>query len=225
MEPGVAGRLWPALASRLSRNNREMLQDSSRRPRHTGRMADERIARLTKEQRDCLRLVHARYQIKQIAAELGIAVSTVNARLERARNTLGVSSSPEAARLHAHYEAGLGLWFPPTDSWNPMVIPSAVSPSPDADNVEDEPQDADAVDHVGYPQPQHGDGAGQRHPAIRWPFSTAGRTDNDIKPMMRLLWVPPVAAFSLVMLAIVALLTVAVQDILGSIQHSLARIF
>ena len=51
-------------------------------------MGVDRFARLTDGQRECLRLYHAGYQIKQIASDLGLAQSTVNARLERARNTL-----------------------------------------------------------------------------------------------------------------------------------------
>lgn len=96
--------------------------------------------------------------------------------------------------------------------------------NPYADTVEGEPQDTDAANYVGYDRSPIVRPTDHGRRTIRWPFSTAGRTDNDITPLKRLLWVPAAAAISLIMLAIVAMLTVATQDILATLQHQLARI-
>jgi len=59
----------------------------------------ERLDRLTPKERACLVLVARRMSSKEIAAELGIAKTSVDTYCNRARSKLGVSNRYEAARL------------------------------------------------------------------------------------------------------------------------------
>ena len=66
---------------------------------------DPRVARLSKGQLDCLRLVHQHLSSKEIAAELGISPHTVDQRIRGALQALGVERRSQAARIVAA-EAG-----------------------------------------------------------------------------------------------------------------------
>lgn len=59
---------------------------------------------LTKGQLECLRLVRDLHTSKEIARRLGVSPHTVDARLRRAIEKLGVSSRTEAAKLLTAYE-------------------------------------------------------------------------------------------------------------------------
>jgi DNA-binding CsgD family transcriptional regulator len=63
------------------------------------------VERLSAMEQACLRLVARRLSSKQIAAELGIAKTSVDTYCNRARAKLGVADRYEAARVMA---AGLG---------------------------------------------------------------------------------------------------------------------
>ena len=63
-----------------------------------------RVEKLSEMQRACLRLVAQLRKTEQIAAELGIAPSTVNTHIERAITRLGVPNRREAARLVVAYD-------------------------------------------------------------------------------------------------------------------------
>lgn len=62
--------------------------------------------RLTEGQKECLRLFHARFEVKDIARRIDRSPVTVHQRLAAARRHLGVDRSVEAARLLAEHEAG-----------------------------------------------------------------------------------------------------------------------
>lgn len=57
------------------------------------------LARLTAQEQACLRLVAQRMSSKEIAAELGIAKTSVDTYCNRARQKLGVSDRYAAARM------------------------------------------------------------------------------------------------------------------------------
>jgi DNA-binding CsgD family transcriptional regulator len=61
--------------------------------------AQQRIARLSQGQLDCLRLVDQHLSSKEIAAELGISPHTVDQRIRGALQILGVERRAQAARL------------------------------------------------------------------------------------------------------------------------------
>lgn len=67
-------------------------------------MDEDRVASLTQAEREVLRL-WLQYEAKEIAADLRLTPTAVTERLRTARRRLGVSSSSEAARLLAEYEA------------------------------------------------------------------------------------------------------------------------
>lgn len=115
-------------------------------------MLAEKIARLTPGQKECLRLFHARHEIKDIARLLGRSEVTINQRLAIARRHLGVNRSAEAARLLVEFENDGHI--------RPIYEPSSVAETPRAVAVL--PQD------------------GGQHRNFPMPFPTRGRTDNDL---------------------------------------------
>lgn len=68
--------------------------------------------RLSERQKQCLRLFHANFEIKEIGLELALSPNTVKKYLGEARGILGVSRSAQAARLLVDYE-GDTLGIPP----------------------------------------------------------------------------------------------------------------
>ena len=115
-------------------------------------MLAEKIAHLTPGQKECLRLFHARHEIKDIARLLGRSEVTINQRLAAARRHLGVNRSSEAARLLVAYEGETDI--------PPIYESSPVGGTPGTVAVQ--PQD------------------GARHWNIPMPFPTPGRTENDL---------------------------------------------
>jgi DNA-binding CsgD family transcriptional regulator len=71
-------------------------------------METERIARLTDQQRACLRLVYAHMTSKEIAPLLGIEPGSVDQHIKAAMRVLGVGDRRAAARLLAEYEESSG---------------------------------------------------------------------------------------------------------------------
>ena len=69
-------------------------------------MTAGRIDQLTEAQRACLRLVLTHHNSKEIAALVGVSPSAIDKRIERAVQTLGVSTRFEAARQLQQYEQG-----------------------------------------------------------------------------------------------------------------------
>jgi DNA-binding CsgD family transcriptional regulator len=151
---------------------------------------------LTDGQRDCLRLYHRGYQIKQIARQLGLGISTVNQRLERARRTLGTNNSREAARLFIEHEQGRKRWIPPTGSENPLgsseLLPSIPLPRTDT-----------APRRAAFPA------------RIRWPFPTRETKTNDMTWQAKLVWLIPISITALFAVTMVGLLSIALQDVLA----------
>lgn len=68
-------------------------------------MDPHRIARLTEQQRTCLRFVYAHLTSKEIAPLMGIEPGSVDQHIKAAMKTLGVGGRKTAARILADYEA------------------------------------------------------------------------------------------------------------------------
>ena len=64
----------------------------------------DRIARLTEQQRVCLRLVYAHMTSKEIAPLLGIEPGSVDQHIKAAMRVLGVGDRRAAARMLAEHE-------------------------------------------------------------------------------------------------------------------------
>jgi len=82
------------------------------------RVGVRRVERLTAQEQACLRLVARRLSSKEIAAELGIAKTSVDTYCNRAREKLGVSDRYAAARLMAAERTG------PTEVAVAVVLPA-----------------------------------------------------------------------------------------------------
>lgn len=70
-------------------------------------MDQNRIARLTDQQRACLRLVYAHMTSKEIAPLLGIEPNSVDQHIKAAMRVLGVGDRRAAARLLAEHEGAV----------------------------------------------------------------------------------------------------------------------
>lgn len=68
-------------------------------------MDPKRIARLTEQQRTCLRYVYAHLTSKEIAPLLGIEPGSVDQHIKAAMRVLGVGDRRTAARILAEHEA------------------------------------------------------------------------------------------------------------------------
>jgi DNA-binding CsgD family transcriptional regulator len=184
-------------------------------------MTNEGFDRLTDGQRDCLRLVLQHFSIKEIGRELGIAPSTVNQRLERARSALGVDTSPEAARLVARREGWSGIWTHDPRS----VSPLPAEPETGLSEVATEEIGRDDADDMEARAGRLNDPADPPYRSfIKWPFPTSGRRHNDLTATGRLAWVLPVAILSVSLLIILALLSLGLQDMLAGLQGALKRL-
>lgn len=67
-------------------------------------MDQKRLAKLTEQQRACLRHVYAHLTSKEIAPILGIEPGSVDQHIKAAMKTLGVGDRRTAARVFAEYE-------------------------------------------------------------------------------------------------------------------------
>jgi DNA-binding CsgD family transcriptional regulator len=86
---------------------------------------DDRVARLTEGQRECLRMVYRHMETKEIARILGISPDGVAQRIKTAMRILGVQRRRDAALILATAEG--------TASYPPQVHPSrgiAMAPDP-----------------------------------------------------------------------------------------------
>ncbi|MEO5772978.1 MAG: helix-turn-helix transcriptional regulator [Sphingomicrobium sp.] len=148
----------------------------------------QRIARLSAGQLDCLRLVDQHLSSKEIAAELGISSHTVDQRVRGALQILGVERRSQAARMIAQacgpYQRLIHQ--------SPHIVP--------------EPSLDDQVGAVSY-QIRHADRAGEiggvgfnteQRPAnfrslLPPPFATRSNPRNEMSVGQRLLWIVLIA--------------------------------
>lgn len=72
-------------------------------------MDRKRIARLTEQQRTCLRFVYRHMTSKEIAPLMGIEPGSVDQHIKAAMRVLGVGDRRSAARILAEYEAAEGF--------------------------------------------------------------------------------------------------------------------
>lgn len=186
--------------------------------------------RLTEGQKECLRLFHARFEVKDIARRIGRSPVTVHQRLAAARKHLGVDRSVEAARLLAEYEARTE-----TSSQSAGIAEAEAPPSPADLQAVDRPRDVEVLEASGdllasrasdagslYSSPIYGSpmlgeavpnpakGAPER-PGIQGlplPFPTRDRPVNDMSFGLKLTYVVVLAALiALVFGGMVAALT------------------
>ena len=148
----------------------------------------ERVARLTPGQLDCLRLVDQHLSSKEISTELGISPHTVDQRVRQALQVLGVDTRKQAARIVAQYSG----------PYQRLIHQSPYIPA--------EPGSGQAGGAVGN-QIRHADRAGevggagflteQRpasfRPSLPLPFATRSNPRNEMSVGQRLFWIVTIA--------------------------------
>ena len=180
-------------------------------------MDQGRIAKLTKMQRACLRLVARPMTSKEIARELGIASNTVDQHLKAAMATLGVNSRQQAARLLMEYES------PPSPQSLVSQLQSLAGSEPDVLPA------LSSIDDMGRESPVGGEELRERRapfdtdpPAdrakIKWPFSTDGRRGNDLRPIERMIWIFVIMILLIMSFAMLA----STAETIGRIRSSIA---
>lgn len=95
-------------------------------------MARGALDQLTEAQRECLRLVYAHHNSKEIAEIVGVSPSAIDKRLERAIQLLGASSRFAAARMLAVEEGVSTYERTPSDTFD-LSPAAAVGPMQERD--------------------------------------------------------------------------------------------
>jgi len=88
-------------------------------------MDPNRIARLTDQQRICLRLVYSHMTSKEIAPRLGIEPNSVDQHIKAAMRVLGVGDRRTAARMLAEHE---GAWAARSLVYQSLDVATAPDP-------------------------------------------------------------------------------------------------
>jgi len=151
-------------------------------------MGCHRFEKLTEGQRECLRLVLAHKSSKEIARLLGKSRFTIDKRIERALQTLGVESRTEAALLLARHEGSHEyewLAYEPAALAAPLVsdimAPSQSGERPDGGHVRDS---------LGESDTSFDDWLGRRRRRLfRGPLPATGGKRNDLTMIERLIWI------------------------------------
>jgi len=146
----------------------------------------QRLARLTPGQLECLALVDQHLSSKEIALRLGISSHTVDQRVRQTLHHLGVERRTEAARL----AAGAGLLAP---------YQRLIHQPPHIDGGGAPGQQGGAVSH----QIRHADRAGgsassrgmtehslaERLTSLQLPIATRSQPRNEMSVGLRLMWI------------------------------------
>ena len=148
---------------------------------------EDRVARLSAGQLDCLRLVAGNYSSKEIAVELGISPHTVDQRIRQALHTLGVARRSEAARVVAQRTGEYQRLI----HQSPHIAATLATGHPEA--------------AVGQ-QIRHADRAGEAGdasflteqrpafwPSLQPPFATRSNPRNEMSVGQRLFWIVAIA--------------------------------
>lgn len=148
---------------------------------------EQRIARLSSGQLDCLLLVDQHLSSKEIANELGISSHTVDQRVRQALQILGVARRTQAARIVARHRG---------------PYQRLIHQSP---HIEGTPGSVHQDEAIRL-QIRHADRAGgaldagfiteQRptsRPSLQLPFATRNHPSNEMSVGQRLFWIAAIA--------------------------------
>jgi DNA-binding CsgD family transcriptional regulator len=150
---------------------------------------EDRLAKLTPGQLDCLRLVAQHLSSKEIAAELGISPHTVDQRIRQSLQTLGVPRRAQAARLVSQHcepyqrlihqspyiEGGAGL----ADQGGTV-----------SNQIRHAGRAGEAWDVPGFETEQK---RGSSWSSLQLPFATRSHPRNEMSVGLRLLWIVVIA--------------------------------
>lgn len=161
--------------------------DENRMPPGDNPSADK-IARLTRGQRDCLRLVAQHLSSKEIAAELNISPHTVDQRIRQALHILGVERRTQAARLVARSTEPYQRLI----HQSPHIETSPEPVEPEA-AVSNQIRHADRVGEVGNAGFLTEQRPASSRPPLHPPFATRSNPRNEMSVGQRLFWIAAIA--------------------------------
>lgn len=148
---------------------------------------ENRIARLTPGQLDCLRLVAENFSSKEIAGELGISPHTVDQRIRQSLHILDVQRRSQAARLVAQHKGPYQRLI----HQSPHIAAPATTGHPQA-SVSQQIRHADRAGGVGdasfitEQRPAF-------WPSLQPPFATRSNPRNEMSVGQRLFWIVAIA--------------------------------
>ena len=164
-----------------------MVSDDPSRLDPSSGVLEERVARLSQGQLDCLLLVDQHLSSKEIAGELGISSHTVDQRIRQALQILGVARRAQAARIVARHSP---------------AYQRLIHQSP---HIEANPARAHPGDAISN-QIRHADRAGgaleagfntEQRPTtgsfLQPPFATRSNPRNEMSVGQRLFWIAMIA--------------------------------
>jgi len=150
--------------------------------RATVAVADD-IGRLSDRQKEILRLVHRRYETKDVSRALDLPPGRVNKDIAQAKAILGVGRRAAAARILVEFEAqqasadgGHSVAGYPISLPEPAI---SRSDQPVVEPLGTQREDAEALGEAQMPY----SAAGTLSLSIPLPFPTNGRPRNDLKGM------------------------------------------
>ena len=154
---------------------------------------DDRVARLSEGQLQCLALVGQHLSSKEIALRLGISPHTVDQRVRQSLHILQVEKRGEAARLVASSLRSSGDPAYQRLIHQPPYIDAAPAPRHEEGAVGHQIRQADRAGEpslVGIETEQR---PGDRWASLPLPFATRSQSVNDMSVGVRLLWIVLIA--------------------------------
>lgn len=162
-------------------------------------MTPQRLARLTEQQRICLRHVYAHKTSKEIAPLLGIEPGSVDQHIKAAMRTLDVPDRRTAARLLAEHEARTAIRAPaPPPAVQPLVYQSpdiapAADPAMMGPPIESGPQRFTGLSGHTMREEQAGFAFVRPGGAPTLPLPIGNNRPSDLNWLMRLVWIVAIA--------------------------------
>jgi DNA-binding CsgD family transcriptional regulator len=146
-------------------------------------MDQKRLARLTEQQRICLRYVYLHMTSKEIAPLLGIEPGSVDQHIKTAMKVLGVGDRRSAARMLAEHEGRLGA----RPSAFPIDLPLQADPAIFVPIEGGSRQSGFTGETLRENQAAFGTVQMSRPPML--PFPMGGTRPNDLAWPTRLAWI------------------------------------
>jgi DNA-binding CsgD family transcriptional regulator len=178
-------------------------------------MSDQNVVKLSEGQMECLRLVLAGFEAKEIARKLLISPHTVVERLRAARRILNAQTSREAARIFADME---GHASHNRNVYNPIGIesPPAMLTSTPLDQPKGLMGNEYKGLHVSEMQMSFHVGASRRMWKFPLPFPTAGERNNDLNFLQTI-------SIILALATLVGFICIAAISIVAELSNLLAK--
>jgi DNA-binding CsgD family transcriptional regulator len=150
-------------------------------------MNSDRIERLTDKQRECLRLVYAHMETKEIARTLGISPDGVTQRIKTAMRVLDVNRRRDAAQILAEAEGLAAYPRRVHPSWD---IASMAEPAMFVPSIEGGRQyEASSVGVMREEQAVFETATSLRPRGIQLPLPIWGGRPSDLNALRRLGWI------------------------------------